>query len=140
MKRGIAEPPESDAREEAPVDDVSDDSGSAEDDVDSSDEEASRNRVGSIPMQWYDEFDHIGYDEHGIPIAKGPDWERHRDAAERFLAQKDDPDHWRKFYDAVNDREVTLTDADVEVLNSFMSRRVRNELKIANYAPLPFAY
>eukprot|EP00727_Mastigamoeba_balamuthi_P012913 m51a1_g8244 putative ribosome biogenesis protein bop1 (731) ;mRNA; r:124899-127302 len=94
------------------------------DDEDSSDDEAANNRVGNIPMSWYDDFEHIGYDVDGNAIAKSADWEKRRDAIERFLAEKDDPDHWRKFYDAVNDREVRLTDADIEVLNSFMSRRL----------------
>ncbi|KZS02143.1 Ribosome biogenesis protein BOP1, partial [Daphnia magna] len=37
---------------------------------DSSDEEDLRNTVGNIPMNWYNEYPHIGYDLEGKPILK----------------------------------------------------------------------
>lgn len=70
----------------------------------SSDEET-RNTVGDVPEEWYADQAHIGYDREGRRLLKAPGWERRRDAIERFLDAKDDPDHWRRFYDA---REVWL--------------------------------
>ena len=37
---------------------------------DSSDEEDIRNTTGNIPMKWYDDYDHIGYDWDGKKIIK----------------------------------------------------------------------
>jgi len=37
---------------------------------DSSDEEDIRNTIGNIPVNWYDDYDHIGYDWDGKPIRK----------------------------------------------------------------------
>lgn len=41
-------------------------------DSDTEDEEHSRNRVGRIPMEWYDDYDHIGYDLDGKPVGLRP--------------------------------------------------------------------
>lgn len=39
-------------------------------DTDTSDEEEIRNTVGNIPMEWYDELAHLGYDIDGKKILK----------------------------------------------------------------------
>ena len=39
-------------------------------DTDTSDEEEVRNTVGNIPLEWYDDLPHIGYDIEGKTIAK----------------------------------------------------------------------
>ena len=44
--------------------------GDYEDDVCSSDEEEIRNRIGNIPIEWYDDYDHIGYDVMGQKVTR----------------------------------------------------------------------
>ena len=39
-------------------------------DTDTSDEEEIRNTVGNIPLEWYDELAHLGYDIEGKRIPK----------------------------------------------------------------------
>lgn len=39
-------------------------------DTDTSDEEEIRNTVGNIPLEWYDDFSHLGYDIEGKRIIK----------------------------------------------------------------------
>lgn len=90
-----------------------------EDGGESSDEEM-KNTVGDVPMEWYEDFPHIGYDLDGKPIIKSANWDKYRDKIEEFLDAKDDPDHWRKFYDAKNDTEVRLTDDDLRVVGAIM--------------------
>lgn len=38
--------------------------------TDTSDEEEVRNTKGNIPLEWYDELSHFGYDIEGKKIAK----------------------------------------------------------------------
>ena len=37
-------------------------------DSDTSDDEHSRNTVGRIPMEWYNEYNHLGYDRSGNKV------------------------------------------------------------------------
>lgn len=48
------------------------------------------NSVGNIPMEWYEDYPHIGYDIDGKKImkpAKG-------DELDKFLENMEDPDLW----------------------------------------------
>lgn len=49
-----------------------------------------RNTVGNIPMHWYDELDHIGYDIEGNKIMKPSTG----DEIDEFLSKMDDPNYW----------------------------------------------
>ncbi|VDP12792.1 unnamed protein product [Onchocerca flexuosa] len=57
---------------------------------DSSDEEDLRNTIGNIPIEWYDDFKHIGYDKDGKQI----DSAEKKDGMEEFLDRMDDPNYW----------------------------------------------
>jgi hypothetical protein len=55
---------------------------------DSSEEEGGMmNRIGGVPLEWYDNYDHIGYDVHGKRIARPAGG----DTLDRLLARADDP-------------------------------------------------
>ena len=63
-----------------------DDGGAAKVDeyeYDSSDEEDIRNTIGNIPVNWYDEYGHIGYDVDGAPIRKP----KRGDELDQFLSR-----------------------------------------------------
>ena len=49
-----------------------------------------RNTVGNIPLEWYNNYDHLGYDIHGNKIIK-PD---HGDRIDDFLDKMQDPHYW----------------------------------------------
>ncbi|EKX42567.1 hypothetical protein GUITHDRAFT_73858, partial [Guillardia theta CCMP2712] len=76
-----------------------------------------KNPVGNIPMEWYKDEKHIGYDLSGKKILR----KTKKDALQRHLDRADDPEPWRLVYDEVNDEELRLTDAEVKLL-----RRLRN--------------
>ena len=93
---------EEDEEDESSSDDDDDDDGEEEDkagpggkidgksaakadeyEYDSSDEEDIRNTIGNIPVNWYDEYGHIGYDVDGAPIRKP----KRGDELDQFLSR-----------------------------------------------------
>ncbi|CAG8806451.1 1551_t:CDS:2, partial [Racocetra persica] len=48
------------------------------------------NTVGNIPMEWYDDYPHIGYDIDGKKVMKPATG----DELDKFLDNMDDPDSW----------------------------------------------
>lgn len=83
---------------------------------DDEDEDGTSNRIGRVPLHWYDEYDHIGYDGKGEKVIKsasrsGGDL---LDQAIRNSENKQDG----KFvvHDALNDKNVTLTDRQLEII------------------------
>ncbi len=55
-------------------------------------EDETHNTVGNVPMHWYADYPHIGYDVEGKRIMKkqGPV----KDEMDRFLDRTDDPNYW----------------------------------------------
>ncbi|XP_066921058.1 ribosome biogenesis protein bop1-B-like [Clytia hemisphaerica] len=81
-------------------------------DVDTSDEEDIRNTVGNIPMEWYKDYLHIGYDLDGNKIGK----KEQGDQLDNFLTKMEDPDYWRTVRDKVNMEDIKLTDEEIEII------------------------
>ncbi|RCN45632.1 BOP1NT domain protein [Ancylostoma caninum] len=86
-------------------------------DYDSSDEEDLRNTIGNIPVEWYDDESHIGYDQMGEKIAKP----KKKTEIDTFLEKMEDPDYWRKVFDRQSGTDVVLTDEQVEKLTNIAS-------------------
>lgn len=82
------------------------------DDLSSDDEEAQGNTIGRIPLHWYDAYDHIGYNHQGDKVVK----RQGKDRIDLALQAHDDPTARRTVYDMYNDREVVLTERDMEIL------------------------
>jgi ribosome biogenesis protein ERB1 len=84
------------------------------DDLSSDDEEVAENgnTIGRVPLHWYDAFDHIGYDITGQKMEKRKGGDR-IDAA---LANRDDPAAGRTVYDMYNDRQVVLSEREMEII------------------------
>jgi ribosome biogenesis protein ERB1 len=95
-------------------------------DSDSSTEDV-ENTVGSIPMEWYDDFPHIGYDIDGKRVlrpAKG-------DELEKFLSTMDDPDSWRSVNVDKEGKEMVLNDEELDII-----RRIQGgDIPDASYDP-----
>lgn len=82
-------------------------------DVDTSDEEDIRNTVGNVPMEWYKDYLHIGYDLDGKKIGKkGVEG----DELDNFLERMENPDYWRTVRDKVNMEDIKLTDEEIEII------------------------
>ncbi|XP_076812199.1 ribosome biogenesis protein bop1-A-like [Clavelina lepadiformis] len=88
------------------------------DDADTSDEEDLRNTVGNIPMEWYDDFPHIGYDLDGKTIMKPI---RNQDELDKFLNKMENPDFWKTIYDKSTAQDHVLTPEELELVNRLKS-------------------
>lgn len=84
---------------------------------DDSEDELNRNTIGNVPMHWYDDAEHVGYDAQGKRIAKL----LKSSELESLLRASDDPDAWRTITDVKNQRSVVLTDADVSLIKKLKS-------------------
>ena len=91
----------------------------------SSDDEEVKNTVGNVPLAWYAEEGHIGYDLSGQRIAR----RQGKDGIDTFLSSVDNPLHKWTIYDEENDEEIVLSKRDVQIL-----RRIRE----AGYAHSEF--
>ena len=87
------------------------------DDLSSDDEEAG-NAIGRVPLRWYEDYEHIGYDVHGKQVAK----RAAQSGLDVEIARRDDPKTFqRTVYDALNDREHVLSDRELEIIRRIQS-------------------
>ncbi|KAK6982827.1 ribosome biogenesis protein bop1 [Biomphalaria glabrata] len=86
---------------------------------DSSDEEDVRNTIGNIPIEWYDDYSHIGYDVEGRKLLKP----EHGDALDEFLQKADDPNYWRTVVNKMTGQKVVLSDADIETIQRIQASK-----------------
>lgn len=82
------------------------------DDLSSDDEEGTGNTIGRVPLHWYDAYDHIGYNIAGEKIAKRAG----KDRIDIALSNQDDSASRRTVYDMYNDKEVVLSERDLEII------------------------
>ncbi|CAJ1084297.1 ribosome biogenesis protein bop1-like [Xyrichtys novacula] len=98
---------------------------------DSSDEEDIRNTVGNIPMEWYKDFPHIGYDLDGKKIYKPI---RNKDELDDFLDKMENPDYWRTVQDKQTGSDVVLSDEQVELVKR-LQRGQFGDVNFNEYQP-----
>ncbi|ERN11277.1 hypothetical protein AMTR_s00024p00239810 [Amborella trichopoda] len=84
----------------------------AEESDSSEDEVSPRNTIGNVPLEWYKDEGHIGYDRDGKKIKK----QARKDMLDAFLASTDDSKNWRKIYDEYNDEEIELTKDEIKII------------------------
>jgi len=89
------------------------------DDLSSDDEdgEGEGNRIGRVPLHWYDEYDHIGYNAHGSKIIKQSAKGEGGDLLDQALQNQDDLEKKKYMvYDALNDKDMQLTERQLEII------------------------
>lgn len=103
----------------------------AVDESDSSEDEvAPRNTIGDVPLEWYKDEKHIGYDIAGKKIKK----KERQDKLDSFLASADDSKNWRKIYDEYNDEEVELTKEETKLIRRLLKGKAPHA-EFDPYAP-----
>ncbi|KAG0345940.1 Ribosome biogenesis protein erb1 [Podila humilis] len=95
-------------------------------DSDSSTEE-NDNTVGNIPMHWYDDYPHIGYDLDGKKIMRPATG----DELDKFLSTMDDPDSWLSAHNYKEGQDVKLTSEELEIIRRLEGNRIPD----ADYNP-----
>eukprot|EP00548_Thalassiothrix_antarctica_P020834 CAMPEP_0194179168 /NCGR_PEP_ID=MMETSP0154-20130528/12671_1 /TAXON_ID=1049557 /ORGANISM="Thalassiothrix antarctica, Strain L6-D1" /LENGTH=875 /DNA_ID=CAMNT_0038894429 /DNA_START=87 /DNA_END=2714 /DNA_ORIENTATION=+ len=80
---------------------------------DDEDEDGVGNRIGRVPLHWYDEYDHIGYDVHGTKVGKATN---KGDRLDRAIAQSEPDANKFTVYDALNDKEIELSERQLELI------------------------
>lgn len=96
----------------------------------SEDEVAPRNTIGDVPLEWYKDEEHIGYDITGRKIKK----HARKDKIDSFLAGVDDSKNWRKIYDEYNDEEIELTKEETNLIKRMMKGKTPHA-EVDPYAP-----
>eukprot|EP00804_Cyclotella_cryptica_P000669 CCRYP_014692-RA/>CCRYP_014692-RA protein AED:0.04 eAED:0.04 QI:764/0/0/1/0/0/2/0/700 len=89
------------------------------DDLSSDDEDptGTNNRIGRIPLHWYDDYEHIGYDAHGQKVIKSSQG----DNLDRALEEADREQGKFVVYDALNAKNVELTERQITLLRRMQS-------------------
>ena len=81
---------------------------------DEDDPEGTGNRIGRVPLHWYDEYDHVGYSVDGQKIGKASGA---GDRLDQAIAMQDNMAQGKfEVYDALNDRTVQLTSRQLELI------------------------
>lgn len=83
------------------------------DEDNTSDEEDARNTIGNIPVEWYNDYPHIGYNLDGKRILKPAT----ADELDQFLSKMDDPNYWRTVRDKATMKEVVLSNEELDIIN-----------------------
>jgi len=91
------------------------------DESDSSEDEGVLNRVGDIPMEWYEDEDHIGYDVEGRKVMKSK-----KSALDKLLESTDDPNAMRTIIDALHDEKKVISNADLQMIFNLQRNRTPN--------------
>ncbi|EKM59698.1 uncharacterized protein PHACADRAFT_158105 [Phanerochaete carnosa HHB-10118-sp] len=85
------------------------------------------NRVGNVPMHWYDDLPHIGYNINGKKVlrpARG-------DELDKFLKTVEDPETWTSAFDEKAQMDKPLTTDELDLIR----RLQENENPDAGYNP-----
>ncbi|KAI8333180.1 BOP1NT-domain-containing protein [Chlamydoabsidia padenii] len=95
-------------------------------DSDSSTEE-NENTVGNVPMEWYDDLPHIGYDIDGKKVLKPATG----DELDKFLATVEDPDSWKSAYSVKDGKDMVLSAEELDIIQ----RLQEGQIPDAGYNP-----
>ncbi|XP_014749110.1 PREDICTED: ribosome biogenesis protein BOP1 [Sturnus vulgaris] len=87
-----------------------------------------RNTVGNIPMEWYQDFPHVGYDLDGRRIYKPL---RSKDELDLFLEKMENPEYWRTVQDRQTGADVRLSEEQLELVQ----RLQRGQFGDVNFDP-----
>ena len=91
------------------------------DSIDESDSEDEMpiNTVGNVPLEWYDDMDHVGYDLDGQKIMRGT----RKDELDALIQRFDNPNASRTVHDYLHGVDVVLSEEDMGLIKRLQKRR-----------------
>ncbi|KAK9678863.1 hypothetical protein RND81_11G237700 [Saponaria officinalis] len=89
---------------------------SVEESDSSEDEVGPRNTIGAVPLEFYKDEEHIGYNLSGKKLKK----KERKDKLDKFLDTADDKKAWRKIMDDYNDELVDISKDEIQLLNRIL--------------------
>lgn len=92
-----------------------------ESESDDSEEDATLNRIGDVPLEWYEGLDHIGYDIDGKRVMRPT-----QSALDELIGETDDPNKLRTIVDPQTGQKIVLTNADLATLFNMQRNRAPN--------------
>ena len=75
--------------------------------------------VGSVPMKWYKDEEHIGYDRDAKKIAR----KARQDRLDALLARNDSGKAFRTIYDEYNDEDIVLSKEELQMVQRIREGR-----------------
>ncbi len=92
-------------------------------DSDSSTENA-ENRIGNVPLEWYDDLPHIGYDINGRKVMKPAT----KDELDKFLDTVDgDGEAWFSARDNSTGKDVRLSDEELAIIRKLQNAEIPDD-------------
>ncbi|SPO29072.1 related to ERB1 - Protein required for maturation of the 25S and 5.8S ribosomal RNAs [Ustilago trichophora] len=92
-------------------------------DSDSSTEDP-ENRIGNVPLEWYDDLPHIGYDINGRKVMKPAT----KDELEKFLDTVDgDGEAWFSARDNSTGKDVRLSDEELAIIRKLQNAEIPDD-------------
>ena len=101
----------------------------AQTDSEDDDFSAPATTIGNVPLEWYEDYPHIGYDLDGKRVVKPAT----KDELDALLERMDDPKFMATFRDNENHRDVALTNEELEIIKKLQNADVPH----ADYDPYP---
>eukprot|EP01059_Diplonema_ambulator_P034351 TRINITY_DN7637_c0_g2_i1.p1 TRINITY_DN7637_c0_g2~~TRINITY_DN7637_c0_g2_i1.p1 ORF type:complete len:733 (+),score=195.47 TRINITY_DN7637_c0_g2_i1:37-2199(+) len=94
----------------------------------SDDEVGQLTRTGDVPLAWYNDEDHAGYDVEGQKIVKET-----KDALSKLISKFDDPSEMMTVYEKLTGKGHKLTPGDIQILLNLQ----KNKYPDPSYNPYP---
>ena len=98
----------------------------------SSDDEFETNRIGNVPLEWYDDYDHLGCDISGKKVVKpgvgsgeGGD-SKPMDSIDKLIASTNDPMFRRTIFDERNNESIVLTNRELKLVRRMVECKFVN--------------
>lgn len=93
-----------------------------------SENERTLHTIGDVPLHWYEDFDHIGYDLEGEKVTRP----KGEDAIDRFMALNETSSGWKSVYDEKTGKRVIISDRDMEYIKRLQSGKTNSRYDAEN--------
>lgn len=79
---------------------------------DDSEDEEILVKTGKVPRKWYENYKHLGYDTQANAVLK----QNQESKLDEIIKRAEDPNWWRMVRDELNNKEIVLTDQQLDLL------------------------